>query len=312
MGIETCKEIVNAIYVLNRIVSIATLPLNLWRLRSLRQRILSGNYSAPEELPESQKHFNGICNVCGCNSSFIYSDTESYRESLFCIHCKTISRYRSIARGILRAISELTSVEATSISRLPVTNSNSLRIYDTQRSFFGLRSTYPIPDLLSKCKWITVETSSYNSAKPLGAKLGADQSNQNIEKLTFPNSSFDIVITSDVMEHVRLDDEAHHEIRRILKPGGFYIFTVPCNRDASETETRVRVEDPLDSSKDQFLAEKEFHGDTRGGESLTYRVYGKDLDQKLNDLGFDVHYEHQNIPELGILQTELFYCKMRN
>jgi len=293
-----------------KIITLLTLPLTLLRLRSLRRRILSGNHISQNE-PCSQKNFAGRCNICGCNTSFIYSDKESYRESLFCIHCKTISRYRSIARGILRAISELTSIEAQSIWQLPSVNETYLRIYDTQRSFYGLRSTYPIPDLLSKCKWITIETSVYNAAKPPGSKLGLHQTNQNIEKLTFADSSFDIVITSDVMEHVRLDDDAHREIRRVLKPGGFYIFTVPCNRD-SETEPRVRVEDPSDASKDQFVAEKEFHADTSGGKSLAYRIYGKDLDQKLNDLGFSVQYEYQNIPELGILETELFYCKVKN
>ncbi len=295
MGIETAEEIVNAIQVLKRIVSIAILPLNLWRLNLLRRRILSGNCISDIKLAESQKHFAGSCNICGCNTSFLYRENESYRESLFCVHCKTISRYRSVARGILRAVRDLTSIEVQSISRLPAANSTSLRIYDTQRSFYGLKSTYPIPDLLSKCKWITVETSSYNPAKLLGAKLGSHQSNQNIEKLTFADSSFDIVITSDVMEHVRLDDEAHREIQRVLKPGGLYIFTVPSNRDASETRT----------------LENEFHADTRGGKSLAYRVYGKDLDHKLNDLGFSVQYEYQNIPDLGILQTELFYCKLQ-
>jgi hypothetical protein len=164
-----------------RIVSIATLSLNLLRLRSLRRRILCGNHFLQRTSPTSQNFFAGTCNICGCNTSFIYSEKETFRESLFCIHCKTISRYRSIARGILRAIRELTSIEAQSISQLPSTNNSSLRIYDTQRSFYGLRSTYPIPDLLCKCKWITVETSVYNPSKPLGSKLGAHQSNQNIE-----------------------------------------------------------------------------------------------------------------------------------
>lgn len=293
-------------------VAAVKLPLNLLRLGFLRRKILSGHHPPQQKPLTSQKYFAGMCNICGCDTSFIYNERESFRESLFCFHCKTISRYRSIAKGILRAILELTSIEAAqSIWQLPSVNNTSLRIYDTQRSFYGLRSTYPIPDLLSKCKWITVETSVYNPSKPLGSKLSPNQSNQNIEKLTYADSSFDVVITSDVMEHVRLDDEAHREIRRVLKPGGVYIFTVPSNRD-SETVTRVRVIDPSDASKDQFLAEKEFHADTLGGQSLAYRIYGKDLDQKLIDLGFNVDYEYQNIEKLGILETELFYCKLKN
>lgn len=60
------------------------------------------------------------------------------------------------------------------------------------------------------------------------------------------------------------------------------------------------------------LVEKEFHLDTTGGQSLSYRVYGKDLDQKLNYIGFSVYYEYLNLPELGILETELFYCKVKS
>lgn len=297
---------------LKRIVEIATLPLNLLRLRLLRRRILSSNCTSQKKLPAGHKYFSGMCNVCGCDTSFVYTEKESYRESLFCIHCRTISRYRSIARGVLRSIQDLTSIQASSISKLPAMNDTCLRIYDTQRSFYGLRSTYPLPDLLSKCKWISVETSVYDPAKTTGAQLGIHQTNQNIERLTYSDSSFDIVITSDVMEHVRLDDAAHREIRRILKPGGIYVFTVPTNRD-NETQTRVRVLDPLDSSEDQFLVEKEFHDDSNiaGGKALTYRIYGKDLDKKLYELGFSVQYEYLNIPELGILKTELFYCKLQ-
>ena len=298
---------------LKRIAAIPTLPLTLLQLRLLRRRILSANCISYKTIPTAQKYFSGRCNICGCETAFQYSENESYRESLFCLYCKTISRYRSIARGLLRAVKDLTSIEASSISKLPSTNETCLRIYDAQRAFYGLRSTYPIPDLIAKCKWVTVETSNYNSEKPLGTKLGQHQSNQNLEKLTYPDSSFDIVITSDVMEHVRVDDDAHREIRRILKPGGVYIFTVPSNRDY-ETQTRVRLVDPLDASKDEFLVEKEFHEDSNvaGGKALTYRIYGKDLDQKLNDLGFSVEYEYQNIPDLGILETELFYCQLED
>src|SRR5437016_14407750 len=67
-------------------------------------------------------------------------------------------------------------------------------------------------------------------------KLGSHTTNKNIEQLTFPDNSFDIVITSDVMEHVRLDERAHQEIQRVLKPGGIYLFTVPHFGDKSDRQ----------------------------------------------------------------------------
>jgi SAM-dependent methyltransferase len=143
-------------------------------------------------------------------------------------------------------------------------------------------------------------------------KLREHTSNQNLEKLTFADNSFDIVITSDVMEHVRLDDRAHREIRRVLKSGGVYLFTVPHFRHLRETQRRVDVVDPSDPSKDVFLMEKEYHGDANAadGSALCYRAYGTELDDTLRALGFDVEYCKEDFPQIGIMNTELFYCRL--
>ena len=61
----------------------------------------------------------GRCNVCGREVSFSYADPALYRESLFCEHCLSTSRYRSIARGLLRAIERLTGIVAPSLAELP-------------------------------------------------------------------------------------------------------------------------------------------------------------------------------------------------
>jgi SAM-dependent methyltransferase len=255
----------------------------------------------------------GYCNICGSKTAFVYCKNGSMRESLVCNNCRSISRYRSLARGILRAIHDLTGIKAQSISNLPSVHNRSISIYDTQQSVFTPGSTYALPDFLSRCKWIGVECSVYLPSMKFGHKLRGNLSNQNIEALTFPDSSFDIVITSDVMEHVRLDNQAHSEIQRVLKPGGIYIFTVPNHRQG-ETLHRVFVPNPSNPDEDQFLTEKEFHDDPNvvGKKSLVYRIYGTDLDKKLEELGFEVHYECQDINELGIVNTELFFCKLKN
>lgn len=45
--------------------------------------------------------------------------------------------------------------------------------------------------------------------------------------LPFPDSSFDVVYASHVMEHIGDDRKAIFEIHRILRPGGFAILPVP-------------------------------------------------------------------------------------
>ena len=260
-----------------------------------------------------QLALRGRCNVCGRKARFFFTDPLLYRESLFCSVCKTNSRYRSVARGILRAVNELAGLQAQSLAELRHSRpGKSLTVYDTQLPFYYSDCAYPIPDLLLRCRWINTYLSSYREHHALGLQLAPHTSNQNLEKLTFPDNHFDVVITSDVMEHVRLDFEAHREIARVLKPGGVYLFTVPHYRDARETVFRVAVNDPLDSSTDQFLMEKEYHGDANSADhtALSYRVYGTDLDHALTQLGFTVDYTRQDFPETGIMSTELFYCRL--
>jgi O-antigen biosynthesis protein len=270
----------------------------------------------PSAFFENARFLSGQCNICGKSTIFYFRENDRYRNSLICNECFTISRYRSIARGTLVAIKELKGIEAGSIKDLVNHYSNlsfasRLKIYDTQVSFY-YQTTYPIPDMLSECNWINVHTSIFKPQQKLGLKLGPNTSNQNLEQLTFSDDSFDIVITSDVMEHVRLDDRAHQEIRRVLKPGGVYLFTVPHTRLKPETLIRVAVTDPLDPSKDQYPMEREYHGDANSPErkSLCYRTYGTNLDNYLGELGFTVEYSKSDIPEAGIMNTELFYCRL--
>ena len=48
-----------------------------------------------------------------------------------------------------------------------------------------------------------------------------------LQNLPFPNSSYDFVFASHVLEHIPNDQKAIQEIRRILKPNGVAILPVP-------------------------------------------------------------------------------------
>ena len=261
---------------------------------------------------DGQRCIIGQCNVCGKQTRFFYQEVALWRESLNCEHCRTTSRYRSISRGVLRAIRELTANEAPSLAALPRDGKVNLHVYDTQPPFYYDPCAYPLPDLLKATGWITVELSQYKPKQAMGQVLTKGVTNQNLECLTFADASLDIVITSDVMEHVRLDDRAHSEIYRVLKPGGIYIFTVPHDRAWDETLIRVQIIDPDDPSKDVHLLEPEYHGDANSDEDsgvLAYRRYGRDVETHLNELGFEVEYFLEDIKHLGILTTELYYCR---
>ena len=269
--------------------------------------------SAPRTFNGSQ-HLSGLCNVCGNSTRLFYTEVALWRESLTCEHCLTTSRYRSIARGVLRAINDLTNVTAPrSLAALPRTGvEHKLYVYDTQPPFYYERCAYPLPDLLKATGWIDVQLSEYKPKLPLGRRIAPGVTNQNLERLTFNDGSLDIVITSDVMEHVRLDDRAHREIHRVLRLGGIYIFTVPHNRAWEQTLIRIQINDPDDPSKDVHLLEPEYHGDANSDDDLgviAYRTYGRDIEMRLAELGFEVEYFREDIAEQGIFNTELYYCR---
>lgn len=271
--------------------------------------------TAPDSAPalkEGEKCLAGRCGVCGRQTRYRYVDESVWRESLTCEHCLTTSRYRSVGRGILRAISEACGIHAESLAELPKQCDRRLRVYDTQPPFYYLTCAYPLPDLLRATGWIDVCLSQYKPSRPAGELIAADVTNQNLECLTFPDEYFDIVITSDVMEHVRLDASAHREIHRVLKPGGVYVFTVPHDRRREDTLVRVQVTVPGDPGADVHLLEPEYHGDTNsddGGGVLSYRVYGRDLEATLTGLGFEVQYSRDDLPAEGIMATELYFCR---
>lgn len=48
-----------------------------------------------------------------------------------------------------------------------------------------------------------------------------------IQNLPFKNETYDFIFASHVLEHIRDDEKAVREIRRVLKPNGFAILPVP-------------------------------------------------------------------------------------
>ena len=256
-------------------------------------------------------HLSGHCNICGNEVNFEYEDKSLWRETLFCSNCKSPSRYRSIAMGLIKAVEDIVGIKVDSVSEFRNEDfPRKIDVYDTQRAFHYNHCAYPLPDLLKDSGNFLVKTSQFIPDIPLGSEIDNGVTNQNLESLTFKDESFDIVITSDVMEHVRLDELAHKEISRVLKKNGVYIFTVPHTRGVYENLIRVAIHDQNDKSKDEFLLEPEYHGDVNGdgGGALSYRVYGIELDEMLNRAGLDVKYTFFNENKNCILNTELFYC----
>lgn len=98
---------------------------------------------------------------------------------------------------------------------------------------------------------------------------------ENLEQLTFPNESFDIVITQDVFEHIFNPAVAAREIMRVLKPGGAHLFTAPKHKSISKSYPRAIM---LDGTI-EHLHEEQYHGNPVGdGRALVTWDYGNDFE----------------------------------
>lgn len=92
---------------------------------------------------------------------------------------------------------------------------------------------------------------------------------------TIHNNSFDCVIACDVLEHVHNHIEAIKEVHRILRNGGFCIFTVPQKDNLTITYEDASITDPEERKK-------------AFGQSDHLRIYGNDFADILKEYGFDV------------------------
>lgn len=102
---------------------------------------------------------------------------------------------------------------------------------------------------------------------------------EDLMALTYPSASLDLVITSDVFEHVRRPYLGFAEVHRVLKPGGAHVFSVPVVWPMRR-ETIVRVDTA--GNEDVLLMEAVHHR-----VHLVYHDFGEDLLDRLREIGFD-------------------------
>ena len=125
---------------------------------------------------------------------------------------------------------------------------------------------------------------------------------QDVQRLTYAPAAFDVVTSTEVLEHVPDDRRAFGELHRVLRPGGLLLFTVPL-MDAPDTIERAR----LDNGTVVHLREPEYHGDRLRGRRavLAFRTYGLDILQRLRDAGFDAWLERIDEPRHAIVQGKV-------
>jgi 2-polyprenyl-3-methyl-5-hydroxy-6-metoxy-1,4-benzoquinol methylase/glycosyltransferase involved in cell wall biosynthesis len=247
---------------------------------------------------ENRERANGYCVVCGCHSSFRFDPTliipqlqkawgisdnlvEAFnrKESMFCGHCGASLRIRRLAAVLIQTLAELKGISSKSIVEL-IQNHEFRRLKIAEINACGALHSY-LKDHPNFCysEWIP-------HAKP--GEMHDGVRCEDLQHLTYPHDTFDIILTSETLEHVPEPENAWREIHRTLKGGGCHIFTIPVLPSQRDTIQRARM---VNGTREDLL-EPAYHSPWGREDVFVYTDFGMDVIEKLNKIG---------------LKTEVFY-----
>jgi SAM-dependent methyltransferase len=216
------------------------------------------------------------------------------RESLLCPKCHNSFRSRAFAEAIIK-IRKFSNV---SCLREWVENDIIAGIKIAEINACGGLHRYlkNIPNLYySEYGNKIVEYNIRTTIKRIIRKLIFRIPHQDIMKLSYPENFFDLVIHSDTLEHVPDPIKSLKECIRVLKPGGYCLFSVPL----IENHFSVRRAYCDQKGKIRYIKSPSFHGSNRKPDYLVYWEFGKDF-IKNNHLLKIIKYPKYKMWVLGI------------
>jgi SAM-dependent methyltransferase len=190
----------------------------------------------------------GFCPVCDAPARFTARDPW-LRDHYLCERCGSIPRERALFTVLERQ----------------VPNWRELAIHESSPG-------RPSSERLRRLSHCYVATHWFPDVPPGEIERGFR--NEDLSRQTFPDGSFDLVITQDVMEHVLDPEGAFREIARTLRPGGAHLFTTPIHPGLVVSRRRAIERD----GAIEYLAEPVYHGNPidEGG-SLVTVDWGQDI-----------------------------------
>lgn len=151
-------------------------------------------------------------------------------------------------------------------------------------------SIYMTEQIGAGFRWISerfpkVAGSEYFGPGVSGGKRHNGIPHQDVQNLSYADSSFDYIMSFEVLEHVPDPDAAFRSMARVLKPGGRLLFTVPFDKNSRTASIRAAMQS--DGVIVHYLP-PEIHGnptDPAGG-ALCFRYFGWDVIEQMHNAGF--------------------------
>jgi SAM-dependent methyltransferase len=215
------------------------------------------------------------CNLCGFPVVSIYKGVFGKR----CLRCASTFIHRAI--GLV--LQEMEFKE-------------DIRVYE-------LSSSGALFKFLKKRYKRLIYSEFYDNVVPGDFRKGIQC--QDVQQLTYQDEIFDLITSTEVFEHVPDDSKGFKEIFRVLKKGGYFIFTVPLS-DTEKTIERTFIR----NGEIIHVLPPEYHGDRIRGirNVLAFRNYGMDIREKLQSAGFKVNIRIINNDRHAISNGRVIIC----
>lgn len=213
---------------------------------------------------------SGYCVVCAGMTTFavrvggFYGVNPNLREGLTCRVCGLSGRNRLIFSALRQCAAAVPQSDVAILECLTPL-------------FVALRKQ--LPRLLGS-EYIS---DAHQSGKTYSYH-GHAVRHESITQLSYADASLDLIVHCDVLEHVYEYRSALREVRRILRPQGEMICTVPFFMRRQEEAVLAR---PREDGSIEFFGPPEYHGDGRRPEGiLTWHHFGWKLLDDAREAGF--------------------------
>ncbi len=181
------------------------------------------------------------------------------REGLACLHCDACSRYQHFATVLLDAFGARPAGHKSLYHFAGSDDFGRLEVAEINRC--GVLHQY-----LRRHR--RLHFSDFGSTDP-------GVPSEDLQQLSYADGQFDLVVTTDTLEHVPELPRALDEIERVLKPRGRHIFTIPTVWDGRKTRQRAVCE----GGKVMHLLPPCYHGtwDDKKTDRLVFHEFGNDV-----------------------------------
>ena len=224
--------------------------------------------------------------------------SDNFRDDVYCRMCGSTNRQRQIALVLLDTFKARGARRGSGFKSLP----KGLRLWN-------LEAQGPLHDSFRASLSLNYLASEYVSPGLASGITRGGVLHVDVHRTHFPTAHLDVVVSSDVLEHVPRPLEALHEIHRILRVGGVHIFTVPFFAHRFETEQRA-VEDSNHTVR--YLLPALYHDDPlREDGALVYQIFGIELLCQLERMQFPSTLIRVYSPAYGILGENGFVIVSR-